>query len=93
MCYDDCSCLIEIYRFKPAVVGAAGFGYFAVAFIALLVASRIIVTKLNTMLHYRDEIKNEVKSMKINTVINVLIGSLDIAGAIGANVLSACLLA
>ncbi len=84
--------MIEIYRFKPAI-GVAGFGYFAVAFIVLLVISRMMVTKLNTMLNYRDEIKSEVNSMKIkNTVVNVLVGSLDIAWAIGANVLSSCLL-
>lgn len=76
------------------MIGVAGFGYFALAFIALLVMSRIIVTKLNTMLSYKDVVKSEVNSMKINnTVVNVLVGSLDVAGAIGANVLSACLLA
>ena len=86
--------MIIIYRFKPAVVGATGFGYFAVAFIALLVISRMMVTKLNTMLSYKDVVKSEVNSMEINnTVVNVLIGSLEVAGAIGANVLSACLLA
>lgn len=83
-----------IYRFKPAVVGAAGFGYLAVAFIALLVISRIMVTKLQTELSYRDKVKSEVNSMKINkAVVNVLSGSLDVAGAIGANVLASCLLA
>ena len=86
--------MINIYRFKPAVVGAAGFGYFAVAFIVLLVMSRVMVTKLNSILDYKDEIKNKENSMKIKkTSVSVLVGSLDIAGAIGANVLSSCLLA
>lgn len=76
------------------MIGVAGFSYFAVAFIVLLIMSRIMVTKLNTMLDYRDEVKSEVNSMKIKkTVVNVLVGSLDVSGAIGANVLSACLLA
>ena len=81
-------------RFKPAVVGAAGFGYFAVAFIVLLVMSRIMVMKLNSILDYRDEIKNKENSMRIKkTSVSVLVGSLDIAGIIGANVLSSYLLA
>lgn len=86
--------MIEIYSFKPAVVGAAGFGYFAVAFIVLLVMSRIMVMKLNSVPDYKDEIKKEENSMKIKkTCVSVLVGSLDVAGTIGANVLSSCLLA
>lgn len=86
--------MIDIYRFKPAVVGAAGFGYIAVAFIVLLVMSRVMVMKLNSIPDCRDEVKNKENSMKIkHTVVSVLVGSLDIAGAIGANVLSSCLLA
>jgi len=85
--------LISIYRFKPAVVGASDFGYFAVAFIAFLVMSRVIIGELNSIVMYKDEIKSEVNSMRNKTIVNVLIGSLDIAGAIGANVLASCLLA
>ena len=86
--------MILVYRFKLAVVGATDFGYFAVAFIVLLVMCRVVSMKLNSMLGYEDKIKSEVNSMKIkNEMVNVLVGSLDVAGAIGANVLVSCLLA
>lgn len=65
-------------------------------FIVLLVISRILVLKLNNI----DEDKSEVHSMKIKTAklnptkitANTLAGSLEVIGAIGANILAACLL-
>lgn len=59
------------------------------AFVVLLILSNFTTGKLES----NEQINTEVISMKIRTISNLIISSLTILGAIGVNILSACLLA